>query len=72
VAFFSEGLLDQTIECISSCLKPGEKPVYEPIKAEQHLRERYEIAIDQPWPSRYGELYICKSGEIYELRLHDP
>ncbi|QGA12499.1 hypothetical protein EYB26_000143 [Talaromyces marneffei] len=41
VAFFNEGLLDQTIECIPTCLKPGQKPLYEPVKVEDHLRARY-------------------------------
>ncbi|KAI1629954.1 putative gibberellin 20 oxidase [Exophiala viscosa] len=42
VAFFNEGLLEQTIECIPTCLKPGEKPFFEPITAEAHLRSRYK------------------------------
>ncbi|KAK5216381.1 hypothetical protein LTR96_008704 [Exophiala xenobiotica] len=41
VAFFNEGLLDQIIECIPTCLRPGEQPLYEPIRAEDHLRQRY-------------------------------
>jgi len=41
VAFFNEGLLDQMIECIPTCLEPGEKPLFEPIRAEDHLRARY-------------------------------
>jgi mannitol-1-phosphate 5-dehydrogenase len=41
VAFFNEGLLDQMIECIPTCLEPGQKALYEPVKVEQHLRERY-------------------------------
>ncbi|KIW99778.1 uncharacterized protein Z518_10706 [Rhinocladiella mackenziei CBS 650.93] len=41
VAFFNEGLLDQVIECIPTCLKPSDKPLYEPIRAEDHLRTRY-------------------------------
>lgn len=41
VAFFNEGLLDQVIECIPSCLKPGDEPKYKPIRAEDHLRQRY-------------------------------
>ncbi|KAF3397281.1 putative 2-oxoglutarate-dependent dioxygenase [Talaromyces pinophilus] len=40
VAFFNEGLLDQMIECIPTCLEPGQKALYEPVKVEQHLRER--------------------------------
>jgi len=41
VAFFNEGLLDQMIECIPTCLRPGEQPLYAPIRAEDHLRQRY-------------------------------
>ncbi|KUI67642.1 hypothetical protein VM1G_02993 [Cytospora mali] len=41
VAFFNEGRLDQIIECIPTCLKPGEKPKYEPVQVESHLRKRY-------------------------------
>lgn len=41
VAFFNEGLLDQTIECIPTCLSDGEKPLYEPVRVEEHLRKRY-------------------------------
>ena len=41
IAFFNEGLLDQVIECIPTCLKAGETPKYEPVKVEEHLRKRY-------------------------------
>ncbi|KAH8693213.1 putative gibberellin 20 oxidase [Talaromyces proteolyticus] len=41
VAFFNEGLLDQMIECIPTCLKHGQKPLYEPVKVEDHLQQRY-------------------------------
>ncbi|KIV93350.1 hypothetical protein PV10_04567 [Exophiala mesophila] len=41
VAFFNEGLGHQLIECIPTCLQPGEKPRHEPIRAEDHLRARY-------------------------------
>lgn len=44
VAFFNEGLLDQVIECIPTCLKPGVKPLHEPIRAEDHLRLRYGMS----------------------------
>ena len=40
-AFFNEGPLDRIIECIPTCLKPGEEPLYRPIKIEDHLMERY-------------------------------
>ncbi|KAK5993550.1 2-oxoglutarate-Fe(II) type oxidoreductase hxnY [Cladobotryum mycophilum] len=41
VASFNQGLLDQMIECIPTCLEPGEKPLYEPVKVEEHLKARY-------------------------------
>ncbi|KAI0127985.1 putative gibberellin 20 oxidase [Xylariales sp. AK1849] len=41
VAFFNEGLLEQIVECIPTCLSPGEKPLYEPVQVEVHLKERY-------------------------------
>lgn len=41
IAFFNEGLLDQVIECIPTCLAPGEKPLHEPAVVEAHLQKRY-------------------------------
>ncbi|KAH7304520.1 putative gibberellin 20 oxidase [Stachybotrys elegans] len=41
VAFFNEGLASQIIQCIPTCLKEGEKPLFPPITAEEHLRSRY-------------------------------
>ncbi|ROV92571.1 hypothetical protein VMCG_08919 [Cytospora schulzeri] len=41
VAFFNEGRRDQIIECIPTCLKPGEKPKYEPVQVVSHLKKRY-------------------------------
>lgn len=41
VAFFNEGLGSQTIECIPTCLSAGGEPLHAPIKAEDHLRQRY-------------------------------
>lgn len=40
-AFFNDGALDTIIECLPTCLKPGEKPAYEPLKVEKHIVERY-------------------------------
>ncbi|KAH8900649.1 putative gibberellin 20 oxidase [Thozetella sp. PMI_491] len=44
VAFFNEGLRDQIIECIPTCLKSGEKALYEPVQVEAHLKKRYNIS----------------------------
>ncbi|XXH01868.1 hypothetical protein Hte_008230 [Hypoxylon texense] len=41
VAFFNEGLLDQVIECIPTCIEAGETPLYPPVTVEAHLRKRY-------------------------------
>ena len=41
VAFFNEGLLDQVISCIPTCLEPGDNPRYSPVVVEEHLRDRY-------------------------------
>ncbi|KAL2818019.1 hypothetical protein BJX63DRAFT_440315 [Aspergillus granulosus] len=41
IAFFNEGLLDQVITCIPTCVEEAEEPLHEPITAEQHLRNRY-------------------------------
>ncbi|KAI1498015.1 putative gibberellin 20 oxidase [Biscogniauxia marginata] len=41
VVFFNEGLLDQVIECIPTCIEPGEVPLHKPITVEAHLRKRY-------------------------------
>ncbi len=40
-AFFNDGKLDQIVECIPSCLKPGEQPSYGPLKVEDHIIKRY-------------------------------
>ncbi|KAI0891991.1 putative gibberellin 20 oxidase [Annulohypoxylon nitens] len=41
VVFFNEGLLDQVIECIPTCIEPGETPLHPPVTVEAHLRKRY-------------------------------
>ncbi|KAI1139286.1 putative gibberellin 20 oxidase [Hypoxylon sp. FL0543] len=41
VVFFNEGLLDQVIDCIPTCVKPGEAPLHEPVTVEAHLRRRF-------------------------------
>lgn len=41
-AFFNDGALDVMVECLPSCVKPGEKPLYEPIKVEKHIVARYQ------------------------------
>ncbi|KAI0835891.1 putative gibberellin 20 oxidase [Hypoxylon sp. FL0890] len=41
VVFFNEGLLDQVIECIPTCVEPGETPLHPPVTVESHLRRRF-------------------------------
>ena len=40
-AYFCEGQLDRVVECLPTCLAPGDKPKYEPIRAEDHYIKRY-------------------------------
>ncbi|KAJ5093630.1 hypothetical protein N7456_009491 [Penicillium angulare] len=42
IGLFNEGLLDQMLECIPTCLAEGEEPLHKPIKVETHLRACYE------------------------------
>ena len=41
-AFFNDGALDMIIEALPSCVKEGEKPKYEPLRVEDHIKERYK------------------------------
>jgi len=41
-AFFNDGALDMIIEALPSCIKEGEKPKYEPLRVEEHIKERYK------------------------------
>ncbi|KAI1407137.1 putative gibberellin 20 oxidase [Hypoxylon sp. FL1857] len=41
VVLFNEGLLEQVIECIPTCIEPGESPLHPPVTVEAHLRKRY-------------------------------
>lgn len=42
VPFFYTGNYAYKVECIPTCLAPGEKPKYPPITVEQHMREMYK------------------------------
>ena len=46
MAFFHNTSFDAEIECISTCLKPGAKPKYEPVLAGQYLIERFTSAVN--------------------------
>jgi isopenicillin N synthase-like dioxygenase len=41
VPFFYDGNPDYVVECIPTCLKPGEVPKYKPITTEGHIVEMY-------------------------------
>ena len=45
-AFFHNTSFDAKIECIPTCLKPGEKPKYEPVRAGQYLIKRFTSAVN--------------------------
>jgi isopenicillin N synthase-like dioxygenase len=46
MAFFDNTNLDSVIECIPSCLAPGEQPKYEKVLSGPYLQSRFESAID--------------------------
>jgi isopenicillin N synthase-like dioxygenase len=41
VPFFFDGRIDHVVECLPSCLAPGESPKYPPTTVEGHLQEMY-------------------------------
>ena len=41
VPFFLDGQIDHLVECLPSCLAPGESPKYAPTTVEGHLQEMY-------------------------------
>ena len=41
VPFFFDGRIDHVVECLPSCLAPGESPKYVPTTVEGHLQEMY-------------------------------
>lgn len=42
VPFFYTGNYAHTVECIPTCLSPGEQPKYPPITVENHMRAMYQ------------------------------
>lgn len=40
-AFFNDGALDKIVEALPTCIEPGKKPNYEPLKVEKHIVDRY-------------------------------
>jgi isopenicillin N synthase-like dioxygenase len=45
IAFFHNANWDARIECIPSCLGPGETPKYSPIEAGPHLMEKFRASV---------------------------
>jgi isopenicillin N synthase-like dioxygenase len=45
IAFFHNPNWDATIECIPTCLAPGEQPRYEPVTAGPYLLEKFRSAL---------------------------
>ncbi len=41
VPFFFAGNPDHLVECIPSCLSPGDTPKYRPVTVDTHMRQRY-------------------------------
>ena len=46
IAFFHNANWDAVIECIPSCLRPGESPRYEPILAGPHLMQKFKSTVN--------------------------
>ncbi len=45
IAFFHNANWDARIECIPSCLSPGETPKYSPIEAGPHLMQKFRASV---------------------------
>ncbi len=46
IAFFHNANWDAVIECIPSCLRPGESPKYPPIEAGPHLMQKFQSTVN--------------------------
>ncbi len=47
MAFFHNASFDARIECIPTCLEPGETPKYEPVLAGRYLLDRFTSAVNE-------------------------
>lgn len=47
IAFFHQPNWDAEIRCIPTCLGPGEKPKYAPVKSGEHLMEKFHSTVKQ-------------------------
>jgi isopenicillin N synthase-like dioxygenase len=50
IAFFHNANWDARIECIPTCLAPGESPSYPPIEAGPHLMAKFRSTVGAPPP----------------------
>jgi isopenicillin N synthase-like dioxygenase len=46
IAFFHNANWDAVIDCIPSCLQPGERPTYPPIAAGPHLMQKFRSTVN--------------------------
>ncbi len=46
IAFFHNANWDAVIECLPTCLAPGEAPKYEPIHAGPHLMQKFQSTVN--------------------------
>ena len=53
-AFFVYGPLEHTVECIPTCLAPGEQPLFEPIKVKDHLLKRFTQSYKPSLDNKFG------------------
>jgi isopenicillin N synthase-like dioxygenase len=47
IAFFHNANWDAAIDCIPSCLEPGERPKYSPIEAGPHLMQKFRSTVNR-------------------------
>lgn len=47
IAFFHNANWDAVIECLPTCLEPGEAPKYEPIEAGPHLMSKFQSTVSR-------------------------
>ena len=47
IAFFHNANWDAVIECVPSCMRPGEAPRYDPIAAGPHLMQKFQSTVNR-------------------------
>jgi isopenicillin N synthase-like dioxygenase len=51
IAFFHNANWDARIECLPTCLAPGESPRYDPIAAGPHLMSKFRSTVGAETPT---------------------